>query len=65
MAAVSVTAVTVLDNPTLISNPLQFEIQYECLFSLEDGAFAAGQGRRGGRGGGGAGNARNNHALFD
>lgn len=35
----SVTSVNVLDNPTQITNPLQFEIQYECLYNLEDGEF--------------------------
>lgn len=37
MTAISVTSVTVLDNPSKATNPLQFEIQYECLFPLEDG----------------------------
>ncbi|KDD75923.1 ASF1-like histone chaperone [Helicosporidium sp. ATCC 50920] len=36
MTAVFVTSVNVLDNPTQITNPLQFEIQYECLYDLED-----------------------------
>lgn len=38
MTAISVTSVHVLDNPTKITNPLQFEIQYECLYDLQDGA---------------------------
>lgn len=36
MTAISVTSVGVLDNPSKATNPLQFEIQYECLFPLED-----------------------------
>lgn len=42
MAAISVTSVTVLDNPSKATNPLQFEIQYECLFPLEDGEWGSG-----------------------
>ena len=38
MAAVSVTSVRVLDNPAPFTNPLQFEIQYECLYPLKHGA---------------------------
>jgi len=34
MAAVSVTSVAVLNNPGLFTEPLQFEIQYECLTAL-------------------------------
>ena len=34
----NITAVDVLDNPTLFTNPLQFEIQYECLHELQHGA---------------------------
>lgn len=41
MTAITVTSVTVLDNPSLVSNPLQFEIQYECLYDLADGARPA------------------------
>lgn len=37
MTAISVTSVNVLDNPTKITNPLQFEIQYDCLYDLQDG----------------------------
>jgi ASF1 like histone chaperone len=41
MTAISVTNVNVLDNPTKVTNPLQLEIQYECLYALDDGkAFA-------------------------
>jgi histone chaperone ASF1 len=39
MAAVSVTSVRVLDNPAPFTNPLQFEIQYECLYPLKHGAY--------------------------
>lgn len=38
MSAVNITAVDVLDNPTLFTNPMQFEIQYECLHELQHGA---------------------------
>ena len=41
MSAISVTSVNVLDNPSKVTNPLQFEIQYECMFDLADGAPAA------------------------
>lgn len=34
MSAINVTSVEVLDNPTNFANPLQFEIQYECLYQL-------------------------------
>jgi len=37
MAAVSVTSVAVLNNPGLFTEPLQFEIQYECLTALAHG----------------------------
>lgn len=37
MTAISVTSVNVLDNPSKVTNPLQFEIQYECMFDLADG----------------------------
>ncbi|XP_024029641.1 histone chaperone ASF1B [Morus notabilis] len=36
MSAVSITNVTVLDNPALFSSPFQFEISYECLTPLND-----------------------------
>ncbi|KAL4446820.1 hypothetical protein ABPG77_008064 [Micractinium sp. CCAP 211/92] len=36
MTAISVTSVNVLDNPSKVTNPLQFEIQYECMFDLAD-----------------------------
>lgn len=38
MSAVNITAVNVLDNPTYFTNPMQFEIQYECLHDLRHGA---------------------------
>lgn len=34
---VLITSVDVLDNPSSFSNPLQFEIQYECVSQLEKG----------------------------
>jgi ASF1 like histone chaperone len=37
--AISVTSVEVLDNPTSFTNPLQFEIQYECLYQLNNGEY--------------------------
>lgn len=37
MTAINITAITVLDNPTLFVNPFQFEIQYECLQDLQHG----------------------------
>jgi hypothetical protein len=37
MSAISVTSVNVLDNPTQATNPLQLEIQYECLYDIDDG----------------------------
>lgn len=39
MSAVNITNVTVLDNPAAFLNPFQFEISYECLTPLKDGAF--------------------------
>lgn len=30
------------DNPQFFANPLQFEIQYECLHDLQHGAFPLG-----------------------
>lgn len=36
MSAISVTSVNVLDNPTQATNPLQLEIQYECLYDIDD-----------------------------
>jgi hypothetical protein len=38
MSAVHITAVNVLDNPAAFLNPLQFEIHYECLGDLQEGA---------------------------
>ena len=37
MTAINITAINVLDNPTLFVNPFQFEIQYECLQDLQHG----------------------------
>lgn len=37
MSAINVTSVRVLDNPAPFTNPLQFEIQYECLYPLKHG----------------------------
>lgn len=39
MSAVSITNVTVLDNPASFLTPFQFEISYECLTPLKDGIF--------------------------
>ena len=39
MAKVQLTNVTVLDNPTAFCNPFQFEITFECLEDLADGAL--------------------------
>lgn len=36
MTAINVTSVNVLDNPSKVTNPLQFEIQYDCLYDLSD-----------------------------
>jgi hypothetical protein len=41
MSAVSITTINVLDNPAPFSNPLQFEIHYECLTDLEHGMLAS------------------------
>lgn len=37
MALVNVTNVVVLDNPTNFSNPLTFEVTFECLQELDAG----------------------------
>ena len=37
MSAINITSVNVLDNPSLFQNPLQLEIQYECLYPLQHG----------------------------
>lgn len=37
MSAINIASVNVLDNPTLFQNPLQLEIQYECLYPLQHG----------------------------
>lgn len=41
MAAVNVTNVAILNNPTNFNQPLQFEIQYECVSNLADGKYTA------------------------
>ena len=41
MTAINITAITVLDNPTLFVNPFQFEIQYECIQDLQHGEHFA------------------------
>ena len=41
MAAVNVLNINVLDNPCAFTNPLQFEVTFECLAKLTDGAFKA------------------------
>lgn len=38
MTLVNIIQVTVLDNPTAFTNPFQFEITFECLQELQDGA---------------------------
>ena len=38
MSAVTITTINVLDNPAPFTNPLQFEIHYECLTDLDQGA---------------------------
>ena len=45
MSAINVTSVEVLDNPTQFGNPLQFEIQYECLYQLAHGEDTPAQSR--------------------
>ncbi|KAL3153177.1 ASF1 anti-silencing function 1 [Trebouxia sp. C0009 RCD-2024] len=35
MSAINITSVNVLDNPSYFINPLQLEIQYECLYPLQ------------------------------
>lgn len=42
MALVNVTNVVVLDNPTAFSNPLTFEVTFECLQELDAGEFPDG-----------------------
>lgn len=39
MSAINITSVSVLDNPSYFINPLQLEIQYECLYPLQHGKF--------------------------
>ena len=43
MTLVNIIQVTVLDNPTAFTNPFQFEITFECLQELQDGAFLCSQ----------------------
>lgn len=38
MACVNVINMMVLDNPTAFTNPFQFEVTFECLKPLSDGA---------------------------
>lgn len=38
MAYVTLTNITVLDNPTAFTNPFQFEVTFECAQALEAGA---------------------------
>ena len=37
MSAINIISVNVLDNPSYFQNPLQLEIQYECLYPLQHG----------------------------
>lgn len=37
MSLINITNVLVLDNPTQFTNPVQFEITFECLRELKDG----------------------------
>ena len=37
MSVITVTDISVLDNPTEFSAPFQFQINFECLSALEDG----------------------------
>lgn len=39
MSVVNILSVQVLDNPSKFTNPLQFEITFECLNELEQGIF--------------------------
>ena len=41
MSLVSILAVDVLDNPSSFLNPFQFEVTFECLKDLKEGAFCA------------------------
>lgn len=40
MAYVTLTNITVLDNPTAFTNPFQFEVTFECAHALEAGAYS-------------------------
>ena len=37
MSVVNVTNIAVLDNPSVFTNPLQFEVTFECLRPLPEG----------------------------
>ena len=39
MALVNIINVCVLDNPTMFTNPFQFEVTVECLQDLPDGEY--------------------------
>lgn len=43
MSLVNITNVVVLDNPTVFTNPFQFEITFECLQDLSDGELPRGR----------------------
>jgi hypothetical protein len=37
MSVVNITNIQVLDNPTRLTNPFQFEITFECIAALKNG----------------------------
>ena len=39
MALVNLTNIVVLDNPTSSTNPITFEVTFECVQELEDGTW--------------------------
>jgi histone chaperone ASF1 len=41
MSVVNITNIQVLDNPTRLGNPFQFEITFECIAALQNGICAA------------------------
>lgn len=41
MALVNLTNIVVLDNPTSFTNPFTFEITFECIQELQDGASSS------------------------
>ena len=59
MFAINVTNIVVLDNPAMFTSPFQFEVTFECLKELSQGAWERklaermGMSARGGGGGGG------------